>query len=96
MNKFQNYDLCKNVRTIFGSFQMEANNITGLIEKGVDALKDEDWVSAKHYILQAIAGINNEKEAFLTGLHNDTSMEQQLADWYGGCSFILNKVRSSS
>lgn len=72
---------------------METNNITGLIQKGQDAMDDEDWTSAKQYILQAIAGINNEKETFLTGLHNDRAMEQQLADWYGGCSFILNKVR---
>ncbi|XP_060606182.1 helicase with zinc finger domain 2-like, partial [Ruditapes philippinarum] len=70
---------------------MEAKNISGLIEKSHEALAEGDEENAKRFALQAIIGINNEKETFLTGLHV-TVTEQQLADWYGECSFILNTI----
>ncbi|XP_045159228.1 helicase with zinc finger domain 2-like isoform X2 [Mercenaria mercenaria] len=71
---------------------MEAKNIADLIQKGHEALDSDDAESAKLYALKAIAGTNYEKDKFLTGLLNVTVTEQQLADWYGGCSFILNQI----
>ncbi|XP_060566279.1 helicase with zinc finger domain 2-like isoform X2 [Ruditapes philippinarum] len=70
---------------------MEADNISGLIEKSHKALAEGNEEDAKRFALQAIIGINNEKETFLTGLHV-TVTEQQLADWYGECAFILNTI----
>lgn len=70
---------------------MAERNISDLIQKGHEALGIGDNVKAKRLVLQAIAGANIEKETFITGL-NRTLSEQQLADWYGGCSFILNQV----
>ncbi|XP_053391003.1 uncharacterized protein LOC128553844, partial [Mercenaria mercenaria] len=70
---------------------MSARNIDRLIQEGQDAFHAGNNAGAKQKALLAIAGINIEKERLLTGKNTDIN-EQQLGDWYGGCSFIMNKI----
>lgn len=68
-------------------------NVSDLVQKAQDACKRGDRANAKRFALEAIAGANIAKENFLTGVHSSGSVtDQQLADWYGGCSFVMNKV----
>ncbi|XP_053394362.1 helicase with zinc finger domain 2-like isoform X2 [Mercenaria mercenaria] len=71
--------------------EMAARNIARLIQEGQDAFQAGNKEGAKQKALQAIAGINIEKEKLLTGKKTDIN-EQQLGDWYGGCSFVMNKI----
>ncbi|XP_045159204.2 helicase with zinc finger domain 2-like isoform X2 [Mercenaria mercenaria] len=70
---------------------MAARKISSLILESQDALKAFNKPEAKQKALQAIVDINIEKERLLTGKKTDIN-EQQLGDWYGGCSFVMNKI----
>jgi hypothetical protein len=70
---------------------MAARNISRLIQESQDALEANDIAGAKQKALQAIAGINIEKDKLLKDVQTDIN-EQQLGDWYGGCSFVMNRV----
>ena len=70
---------------------MASRNISRLIQESQDALEAGDIKGVKQKVLQAIAGINIEKDKFLTNKQTDID-EQQLGDWYGGCSFVMNTV----
>lgn len=73
---------------------MAMANISKLIQEGQDALQAGRKMDAKRKALQAIVGINIEKDKLLSRQKTCVS-EQDLGDWYGGCSFILNSVSSS-
>lgn len=65
--------------------------IDKLIEEANAALEEDNFVAAKGNALKAVVGIQKEKDDFLSGL-NLTRTDQQLADWFGACAFILHQV----
>lgn len=75
----------------FVYFQMAAENIKELIEKAQQFLSENSFQRARATINDAIDLVNEEKDKFLGGLNPNIS-EQDLADWYGGCSFIYSQV----
>jgi len=70
---------------------MTEKKITRLLDQASEAKDNGDFDDAKRLTLQAIVGISTEQEHFLTGL-GQTATAQQLADWFGQCSFVFNAV----
>ncbi|XP_052774243.1 helicase with zinc finger domain 2-like isoform X1 [Mya arenaria] len=71
--------------------KMPGKNISKLIERAHEAAGRDDVKGAKKQVLQALVGIKEEQDRLSTGLGPVVS-EQQLADWFGECSFIFNQI----
>ncbi|XP_052254570.1 helicase with zinc finger domain 2-like [Dreissena polymorpha] len=71
--------------------QMAGENISDLIEQSHIAADDGDIDGARTLALKALVGACKEKDDYLNGL-NPGIQEQQLADWFGECSFVFNKI----
>lgn len=69
-------------------------NVSDFVQKAQDACKKGDRLNAKRFALEAIQGANIAKENLLTGVHSNVT-DQQLADWYGGCSYVLNQIENN-
>ena len=70
---------------------MAGEKISDLIEQSHIAADDGDIDGARTLALKALVGACKEKDDYLNGL-NPGIQEQQLADWFGECSFVFNKV----
>jgi len=61
------------------------------VERALEAVFKGNFDEARRLALQAVVGISAEKDLFLEGL-GQTATAQQLADWFGQCSFVFNAV----
>ena len=76
--------------------QLEASqtdNLTRLLERGKQALENGDTDLANRSALQAMLGVRDAKDRYLRGRSQFTN--QQLADWFGTCAFIFNRVSNT-
>lgn len=73
---------------------MAEDKIDEVIEHARSALDDLDLDKARHYAQEAVALIIKEKDDFLAGI-NIGRTEQQLADWFGACSYVFSEVFKS-
>jgi len=68
--------------------------VNNLIEYSKEALEKGDVNKAKSFAFKAVDIVHGEKLIFLKGASTERT-EQQLADWFGVCSFLFNEVIQS-